>query len=117
MIRCSSNTAGRLSACNIFTCHPVRIGNRAQRTTVLQVPLGELEALELIRRTCALWATTFQREAKAIPQLSGTDPAEISAPDRVDCDETRFAESRFWRMPQPALWSVAYPSEGPSIGE
>ena len=61
--------------------------------------------------------TTCQREAKAIPLISGTDRAEISGSDCADCDGTRFAGSPFWRMPQPVLRSAAYPSEGPSIRE
>jgi hypothetical protein len=39
--------------------------------------------------------TTCQREAKAIPLISGTDRAEICGPDRVDCDGTRFAGQPF----------------------
>jgi hypothetical protein len=61
--------------------------------------------------------TTCQREAKAIPLISGMDRAEMSGSDRVDCDGTRFAGPPFWRMPQPVLRSVAFPSEGPSIRE
>src|SRR6516165_12220991 len=54
--------------------------------------------------------TICQRAAKAIPLISHTDRAETSGTDRADCDGTRFAE-------QPVLWSVAFPSEGPSIRE
>ena len=61
--------------------------------------------------------TTCQREAKAIPLISGTDRAEISGSDCADCDGTRFAGPPFWRMPQRVLRSVAYSSEGPSIHE
>jgi hypothetical protein len=61
--------------------------------------------------------TPCQREAKAIPLISGTDRVEISGADRADCDGIRFAGPPFWRMPQPVLQSVAYPSEGPSIRE
>jgi hypothetical protein len=61
--------------------------------------------------------TTCQREAKAIPLISGTDRAEISATDRADCGGTRFSGPPIWRMLQPAPRSVSYPSEGPSIRE
>jgi hypothetical protein len=61
--------------------------------------------------------TTCQCEAKAIPLISGMDRAEISGSDRADCDGTRYAGPPFWRMPQPVLRSVAFPSEGPSIRE
>ena len=61
--------------------------------------------------------TICQRAAEAIPLISGTDRAEISGTDRADCDGTRFAGPPFWRMPQPGLRSVAFPSEGPSIRE
>jgi hypothetical protein len=61
--------------------------------------------------------TTCQREAKAIPLISGTDRAEISGSDCADCDETRFAGQLFWRMPQPVLRFVALHSEEPSIRE
>ena len=43
--------------------------------------------------------------------------AETSGTDLADCDGTRFAGPPFWRMPQPVLRSVAFPSEGPSIRE
>ena len=56
--------------------------------------------------------TTCQREAKAIPLISRTDRAEISATDRADCGGTRFSGPPFWRILQPVLRSVAYPSEG-----
>src|SRR5262249_52183161 len=61
--------------------------------------------------------TICQRVAKAIPLISDTDRAETSGTDRADCDGTRFAGPPFWRMPQPVLRSVAFPSEGPSIRE
>jgi hypothetical protein len=47
--------------------------------------------------------TAFQHEAKAIPQLSDMDRAEIDGPDRVDCDGTRFVgsetETKFTKSP------------------
>ena len=41
----------------------------------------------------------------------------LALADRADCDGTRFVGLPFWRMPQPVLRSVAYPSVGPSIRE
>jgi hypothetical protein len=66
---------------------------------------------------CCYLITLCQREAKAIPLICRTDRAEISVADRADCDGTRFVGLPFWRMPQPVLRSVAYPSVGPSIRE
>jgi hypothetical protein len=60
-------------------------------------------------RRCAAPITTCQREAKAIPSISGTDRAEISATGRGDCGRTRFSGPPFWRMLQPAPRSVSYP--------
>jgi hypothetical protein len=39
--------------------------------------------------------TTFRREARASPKLSGTNRDEIDDLDRADCDGTRFAVCLF----------------------
>ena len=61
--------------------------------------------------------TIYQRAVKAIPLISDRDRAETSGTDRAGCDGTRFAGPPFWRMLQPGLRSVAFPSEVTSIRE
>jgi hypothetical protein len=85
------------------------------RSATLFNPNTPQQAASLTRLSRLI--TICQRAVKAIPLISGTDRAEISGTDRADCDGTRFAGPPFWRMPQPVLRSVAFPSEGPSIRE
>jgi hypothetical protein len=52
-------------------------------------PPPDERSLGPIKKNCGLRSqiTAFQREAKAIPQLSDMDRTEIDDPDRVDCVE------------------------------
>jgi hypothetical protein len=61
--------------------------------------------------------TICQHAAKAIPLISGTDRAETLGRIAPTAMELVLLGRLFWRMPQPVLRSVAFPSEGPSIRE